>query len=148
MRLDAIGALTVLFVYPSIGGIGPELIDQWTAIPGARGCTPEACDFRDRMTAFREAGAEVIGLSGQPPAEQRAAAENLQLPYRLLSDEELTLRESPGLPSFEFGGRDFFRRITLIVAGSEIEDVLYPVFPPQDAARQALDRLRARAGGP
>jgi peroxiredoxin len=136
-------ARTVVFVYPSIG-IDDALLEEWTSIPGARGCTPEACAFRDRADSFRSAGADVLGLSSQAPAEQREAVKRLRLPYPLLSDERLQLAESPGVPTFEFHGRKYFRRVTLVVSEGAIEAALYPVFPPDRAAEQALAWLAER----
>ncbi len=133
-------ARTVVFVYPSMG-IDGDLLEEWTAIPGARGCTPEACEFRDRLEGFQSAGVEVLGLSGQPPDQQREAVERLRLTYPLLSDEKLELAGALGLPTFEFRSRRFFNRITLIVASGRVEAALYPVFPPDQAAEQALGWL-------
>src|SRR5918999_2503153 len=129
---------TVVFVYPSIGGIDDALLEEWTDIPGARGCTPEACGFRDQLGSFRSAQVEVLGLSGQPTGEQRDAVERLRLPYPLLSDEQLQLAASLGLPTFEFRGRAYFKRITLVVSQGRVEAALYPVFPPDQAAGQTL----------
>jgi peroxiredoxin len=131
-------ARTVVFVYPSIGGIDGALLEEWTAIPGARGCTPEACGFRDQLDTFRSVGADVLGLSGQPAGQQRDAVERLRLPYPLLSDEQLQLAASLGLPTFEFHGRTYFKRVTLVVSEGRVEVTLYPVFPPDEAAEQAL----------
>jgi peroxiredoxin len=129
---------TIVFVYPSIGGIDDVLLDEWTAMPGARGCTPEACGFRDQLDSFRGAGVDVIGLSGQPAAQQRDAVERLRLPYELLSDEHLQLAASLGLPMFEFHGQTYLKRITLVVSRGRVEAALYPVFPPVEAAEQTL----------
>jgi peroxiredoxin len=129
---------TVLFVYPSIGGIHNALLDEWTAIPGARGCTPEACGFRDQLGSFRSVGADVLGLSGQPAEQQHEAVERLQLPYPLLSDEQLQLATSLGMPTFEFHGKAYFKRVTLVVSEGKIEAALYPVFPPDQAAEHAV----------
>jgi peroxiredoxin len=134
-------ARAVIFVHPSIGGIDNALLEEWTAIPGARGCTPEACGFRDHLGSFREAGADVLGLSGQPPGPQRDAAGRLGLPYPLLSDEHLELAASLGLPTFQFNGQTYFKRITLVVSQRRIEGALYPVFPPNRGAEQALTWL-------
>lgn len=106
VALSQLVARTVAFVHPSIGGIDDTLLDEWTAVPGARGCTPEACRFRDRLSSFRAADVDVFGLSGQPAAQQRDAAKRLRLPYPLLSDEHLELAASlrpvraPLAPSF------------------------------------------------
>jgi peroxiredoxin len=136
----------VVFVYPSMG-VDADQLGEWTAIPGARGCTPEACDFRDRLDGFRSAGVAVLGLSSQPPDRQREAAERLQLPYPLLSDEKLGLAASLGLPTFTFRSRRYFKRITLIVSGGRVEAALYPVFPPDRAAQQALGWLATNRVG-
>jgi peroxiredoxin len=64
--------------------------------------------------------------------------ERLRLPYPLLSDEQLQLATSLGLPTFEFHGRTYLKRVTLVVSQGTIEAALYPVFPPDKAADQAL----------
>jgi peroxiredoxin len=131
-------ARTVVFVYPSIGGIDDTMLEEWTAIPGARGCTPEACGFRDQLDSFRSARVDVLGLSGQLAEQQREAADRLRLPYPLLSDERLELVASLGLPTFEFHGQTYYKRLTLILYQGTVEAALYPVFPPDQAAEQAL----------
>ena len=138
VALSDLGNRTVVFVYPSIGAIDDALLEEWTAIPGARGCTPEACGFRDQLGSFRSARVEVLGLSGQPAGQQRDAVNRLQLPYPLLSDAQLQLAPSLGLPTFEFHGQRYFKRIALVVSGGKVEAALYPVFPPDQAADQAL----------
>jgi peroxiredoxin len=139
LRLDALPRRSVIFVHPAIGGPGrDDQLDDWTAIPGARGCTPEACGFRDELDAFRAAGVGVLGLSGQDSQSQRENAAELGLRYPLVSDETLRLAEEPALPTFEFDGRRYYRRLTLIVDEGAIEAALYPVFPPDQAAAQAL----------
>jgi peroxiredoxin len=145
--LDQLTARTAIFVHPSIGGIDPALLEEWTAIPGARGCTPEACGFRDDQARFRAAGAAIMGLSSQPAAQQRRAVSDLRLPYPLLSDEELRLASLLRLPTFAFRGREYFKRLTLIVSDAKIEAALYPVFPPDEAAQQALRWLSEPAHG-
>jgi peroxiredoxin len=139
VRLDALPGRTVIFVHPAIGGPGrDDQLDDWTAIPGARGCTPEACGFRDELDAFRAVDVDVLGLSGQDSSTQREHAAELGLSYPLASDETLRLAEEPALPTFEFDGRRYYRRLTLIVNEGAIEAALYPVFPPAQAAAQAL----------
>jgi peroxiredoxin len=145
--LDGLLRRTVIFVFPSIGGIDDSLIEEWTAIPGARGCTPEACAVRDRLDAFRSSGVDVLGLSGQPATEQRQAAERLELPYPLLSDERFLLAASPGLPTFDFGGCAYYKRVTLVVSEATVEAALYPVFPPDRAAEQVLAWLEENRSG-
>jgi peroxiredoxin len=141
-RLVELPTRSVVFVYPSIGGTGRDgLLEEWTAIPGARGCTPEACSFRDELARFETVRAEVFGLSSQNRTDQAQHVKELDLPYPLLSDESLQLSEALGLPTFEFQDRRFYKRLTLIAAEGTIEAALYPVFPPDDAAAQALDWL-------
>ena len=137
VALSDLGNRTVVFVYPSMG-VDDTLLEEWTAIPGARGCTPEACGFRDQVGSFRSAQVDVLGLSGQPAGEQRDAVNRLQLPYPLLSDEQLQLAASLGLPTFEFHDQRYFKRITLVASRGRVEAALYPVFPPDQAADQAL----------
>ena len=129
------------FVYPAIGGPGDELLGEWTLVPGARGCTSEACSFRDGVAEFEARGAQVVGLSSETSSVQKRHRDELHLPYPLLSDAELRLSGEPGLPVFDFHGVRYFKRTTLIVDGPVIEAALYPVFPPEDAAAQALDWL-------
>ena len=143
VKLSDLAGRTVLFVVPSIGGIDDALLAEWTAVPGARGCTPEACSFRDELGAFRSAGVDVLGLSGQPATEQCDTVERLQLPYPLLSDEQLRLATSLGLPTFQFQGKTYLKRLTLVISEGTIETALYPVFPPDKAPEQALGWLAA-----
>lgn len=144
-RLDQLPARSVVFVYPSIGGPDrEELLEDWTAIPGARGCTPEACGFRDELGEFDALGVSVFGLSGQAASEQADHVRDLNLTYPLLSDESLRLSDAIELPTFEFDGRRFYKRLTLILGDGAIEAALYPVFPPDQAADQALRWLRPR----
>jgi peroxiredoxin len=149
VSLDQLGRATprtVLYVYPMTGRPGVALPDGWDSIPGARGCTPEACAFRDHHAGLAAAGADVYGLSTQSTAEQAEAAERLNLPFPLLSDEAARLAGPPlRLPSFEAGGRRRYRRLTMVVAGGRVEHVFYPVFPPDGHAAEVLAWL-AQAG--
>ena len=104
---------------------------------GAR-VTPEACAVRDQLSSFRLARVDVLGLSVQPAGQQRDAVERLRLPYPLLSDEQLQLAGSLRLPTFEFHDQTYFKRVTLIICRGRVEAALYPVFPPDQAAEQAL----------
>jgi peroxiredoxin len=140
--LAALSRRSALFVYPGIGGPGGDnLLDEWTAIPGARGCTPEACAIRDALSDFRFHGVDVFGLSGQTSAEQAAHVRQLALSFPLLSDERLRLADELRLPTFEFRGRRYYTRLTLIVTDAVIESALYPVFPAEQAADQVLGWL-------
>jgi peroxiredoxin len=144
VALDALGAgRTVLYVYPMTGRPGTALPEGWDAIPGARGCTPEACGFRDHYGDLAAAGAaRMFGLSSQDTDYQKEAAERLGLPYAMLSDSGFRLAETLGLPTFEAGGMRLYKRLTLIVRDGVIEHVFYPVFPPGEHAAQVLDWLR------
>ena len=144
VRLDELPGRSVVFAYPRTGRPGEEPPGGeagWNAIPGASGCTPEACSFRDERARFEARGARVFGLSTQDTDYQREAVERLQLPYPLLSDARLELTRALDLPTFEVEGMTLIRRLTLIVVEGRIEDVVYPVFPPDRGAELALERL-------
>ena len=137
---------TVLYVYPMTGTPGVALPEGWDAIPGARGCTPESCGFRDHFAELRDAGATaVLGLSTQDPETQRESAERLALPFPLLSDPAVALGGQLGLPVFEAGGAPRYQRITLIVDAGRIVHVFYPIFPPDGHAAEVLAWLSAHA---
>ncbi len=137
----------VVFAYPRTGRPGVEpLSADWDRIPGARGCTPQACGFRDLAPDFDAAGADLFGLSTQDTKYQAEAAVRLRLNYPLLSDERLVFARAFGLPTFEVAGTVLLRRCTLILTDGVVRDVLYPVFPPDEAAGVALAALRSAAG--
>jgi peroxiredoxin len=129
-------------VYPRTGTPGEPLPPGWDEIPGARGCTPQNCAFRDAYAELSSLGARVHGLSAQPPAEQREFAERERIPYPLLSDPELGLAAALGLPTFEAGGMTLYKRLTLIARSRRVERVIYPIFPPGSDAAQAVALLR------
>jgi peroxiredoxin len=143
IRLDEPDTRTVLFCYPRTGRPDEELPPGWNAIPGARGCTPEACGFRDAHQQFAELGVRVLALSTQDPAYQREMADRLHLPFPVLSDERLELTRELGLPTFETSGMTLLKRLTLVIDDGRIEHVFYPVFPPDAHAAQVLDWLRS-----
>ena len=120
----------VLYVYPRTGDpdipVGPE----WDAIPGARGCTPQSCAFRDHLDELGELRAEVAGLSVQALEEQREFAERNHIPYPVIADPERKLGAALRLPTFEFGGTTLYKRVTLVAEACAIAKVFYPVFPP------------------
>jgi peroxiredoxin (alkyl hydroperoxide reductase subunit C) len=150
VRLDQIPGRTVVFAYPRTGRPGDVALigeEEWNAIPGARGCTPHACSFRDEHAAFEARGVSVFGLSTQDTEYQQEVAERLHLPYPLLSDAELRLTRALDLPVFEVAGTILMKRLTLFLRDGAIEDVTYPVFPPDGAAAEALSRLEAAAPG-
>jgi peroxiredoxin len=127
---EAAADSAVLYCYPMTGKPGVPLPAGWDAIPGARGCTPEACAFRDHHAELTERGARVYGISTQSPADQREFAARVHLPFALLSDADLALASALRLPTFDVAGQTMLRRLTLIVAHGEIVKVFYPVFPP------------------
>src|SRR5262245_58251372 len=138
---------TVIYCYPRTGRPGEQMPEGWDEIPGARGCTPQSCSFRDHHRELADLGAGVFGLSTQSTAEQREVAERLHLPFELLSDEELRFSRALRLPTFEAGGMTLIKRLTLVIRDSVIEHVFYPVFPPDESARQITDWLRGRTNG-
>jgi peroxiredoxin len=140
---EAAQRLLVLYVYPRTGTPGEPLPTGWDDIPGARGCTPQACAFRDLYAEITAAGAHVLGLSAQTVAEQHEFAERVGLPYALASDPLLTVADALGLPTFEVDGMKLYKRITLIADGGEIVKAFYPVFPPDRNAGDVLEWLRA-----
>ncbi len=142
--LAARPGLVVAFCYPMTGRPGVPLPDGWDAIPGARGCTPQACAFRDLAGAFAARGAAVFGVSTQSPEDQAEAAARLHLPFELLSDERLELATALRLPTFEAAGRARIRRLTLVLAGGRVERVFYPVFPSDAHAAGVLAWLAGR----
>jgi peroxiredoxin len=118
----------------------------WDAIPGARGCTPQNCAFRDHHAELKLLGATVYGLSTQSTEYQREMAERLHLPYPILSDERLALTEALRLPTFRFGEWTLLKRLSLILEGSRIVHVIYPVFPSNADAPAVTAWLHARVG--
>ena len=139
---------TVIYLYPMTGRPGVDLPDGWDAIPGARGCSTEACDFRDHLPDLGAAGAaRVFGMSGQSVDYQAEAVERLHLPFAMISDPELALADALDLPTFSAPGHDrLYSRLTLVVRDGRVEHVFYPVFPPNTHAREVLDWLRADPG--
>lgn len=137
--LSAIDGLSVVYIYPMSGPDAP-LPDGWDLIPGTRGCSPQACDFRDHARELESYGASVFGLSTQSPAMLAAEVARLHLPFDLLSDEHLALQRRLRLPLFdiEVSGRRILKRVTLICRDGRIEHVFYPVFPPDKNAEEVL----------
>jgi len=141
--LSGLGGTTVIYIYPRTGRPNQELPTGWNAIPGARGCTPQSCAFRDQAEELQRAGAaHVYGLSTQDSAYQREAVERLHLPFELLSDEKLALARALKLPAFEVDGMKLIKRLTLILRDGAIEKVFYPVFPPDRNAGDVLAWLK------
>lgn len=134
---------TVIFIYPMTGQPGVALPDGWDAIPGARGCTPQTCAFRDFHRDFAALDTAVMGLSANAPDYQREMVERLHVPFPVLSDERGALQAALNLPTFEAAGQTLLKRMTLFIRGGAIEHVHYPVFPPNESADHALTWLRA-----
>jgi peroxiredoxin len=126
----------VLYLYPRTGRPGEPLPEGWDEIPGARGCTPQSCAFRDHFAELGSLGADVLGLSAQTLADQMEFADRVGLPYPILSDPELELAAALRLPTFEVAGMRLYQRLTMIARDGRIEKVFYPVFPPD---RNAAD---------
>lgn len=152
VTLDEVAAgRWVLFIYPLTGEPGVDIPRAWDQIPGARGCTQEVCSFRDQLATLAEVGIEqVLALSSDTSEYQRELANRLHLPYPLLSDPRLQLAEALVLPTFTAqavprrngGAQQLYKRLTLVVRGTRIEHVFYPVFPPDAHAAQVVDWLR------
>jgi peroxiredoxin len=140
---EAAQQLLVLYIYPRTGKPGDAPPTGWDEIPGARGCTPQACAFRDLHAEIAATGAHTLGLSAQSVAEQHEVVERLQLPYALASDPLLTVAQALELPTFEVDGMRLYKRLTLIAERGEILKVFYPVFPPNRNAAEVLEWLQA-----
>lgn len=136
--------LLVLFVYPHGTGLPEPPVPEWDSIPGARGCTAQACGFRDHYARLTELGTEVAGLSVQTVDEQRQFAERVGLQYRLISDAARVLQAALGLPTFAAGDRTFYRRLTLVAERGVIAEVFDPVAAPADNAAAVMRWLEDR----
>lgn len=134
--LADLAGIAVIYAYPMTGRPGRPLPDGWDMIPGARGCTPQSCSFRDHFEELTALGAaHLFGVSTQTSAYQQEAAQRLHLPFPLLSDHEFALTDALRLPTLTVEGARLLKRLTLIARDGRIEKVHYPVFPPdQDAA--------------
>ena len=141
--LSRLSGRTVVYCYPRTGRPNENPPDGWNLIPGARGCTPQSCAFRDHYRELEELGARVVGLSTQDTAYQREAAERLHLPFPLLSDADLAFATAMRLPQFEVASMHLIKRITLVIRDGVVEHAFYPVFPPDRNADDVLAWLRA-----
>jgi peroxiredoxin len=140
--LAKISGRTVVYCYPRTGRPDKNPPQGWDEIPGARGCTPQSCAFRDYYQELQALGAEVFGLSTQDSNYQREAVERLHLPFPLLSDEKLIFTKALNLPTFEVEAMTLIKRLTLIISNGLVEHVFYPVFPPDKNADEVIGLLR------
>jgi len=143
VTLATLPGRTVVYAYPRTGVPDRDPPPGWDQIPGARGCTPQSCGYRDQMAAFRALGARVFGLSTQTTAYQEAAAQRLHLPFPLMSDAALVLTRALRLPTFDIDGQTLLKRATFVIDAGRIVHVFYPVFPPDRDAARVLEWLAA-----
>jgi peroxiredoxin len=145
VNLSRLRGRTVVYVYPRTGRPGVPSPEGWEAIPGARGCTPQSCGFRDHFAELKRLGvAQLYGLSTQDSAYQREAVERLHLPFAILSDEGLRLTHALRLPTFSVQGMTLIKRMALVIDDGTITHVFYPVFPPDKNAQTVLAWLAAQ----
>lgn len=142
--LSALPGRIVAYAYPRTGTPGAANPDGWDMIPGARGCTPQSCAFRDHFAELRALGVDhLFGLSTQDSAYQQEAAQRLHLPFPLLSDARLELTRAMRLPTFTTAGMTLLKRLTLVVESGVVAKVFYPVFPPDRNAADVAAWLSA-----
>ena len=142
VNLAALRDRTVLYIYPRTGRPDQESPSGWNEIPGARGCTPQSCSFRDHKAELESLGAKIFGLSTQDSEYQQEAVQRLHLPFELLSDCNFALTEALRLPTFTADGMRLIKRVTLVLQDGQIEKVFYPVFPPDRNAEEVIGWLR------
>lgn len=141
--LSTLKGRTVVYLYPRTGVPGVDLPDGWDLIPGARGCTPQSCGFRDHFADLKRLGvANVFGLSTQDTAYQQEAATRLHLPFAILSDDKLALTKALDLPTFTTSGMTLLKRMALVIDDGAIAQVFYPVFPPDKNAEEVVAWIR------
>jgi peroxiredoxin len=146
VNLSKLSGRTVLYIYPRTGVPGVDPPPGWDDIPGARGCTPQSCGFRDHFAELRALGvSHVFGLSTQDSDYQREVAERLHLPFPILSDAELDFATALHLPMFMTSGMTLLARMALVIADGTIEKVFYPVFPPDKNAEEVIAWLRSKS---
>jgi len=144
VNLLRLSGRTVLYIYPRTGVPGVDAPPGWDDIPGARGCTPQSCGFRDHFGELKALGvAHVFGLSTQDSGYQREAAERLHLPFPILSDAELRFAHALNLPTFSVAGMTLFKRMALVIDDGVIVKAFYPVFPPDKNAAEVVAWLRS-----
>jgi peroxiredoxin len=140
---------TIIYAFPRTGQPGKALPTGWDAIPGARGCTPQSCGFRDHFAELKSLGVSALyGLSAQTREDQHEVATRLHLPFALLSDARLELQQALRLPTFSVDGMTLLKRLTMVLDDGIITKVFYPVFPPDRSAAEVVAWLRARTDEP
>src|SRR5262249_26470371 len=141
--LAKLKGLVVVYIYPRTGQPGQPNLEGWDAIPGARGCTPQSCGFRDHFAELKALGVRrLFGLSTQDTDYQREAVERLHLPFPILSDQDLKLTRAVNRPTFEIAGMTLLKRMALVIDDGVVTKVFYPVFPPDQNAAEVIDWLR------
>lgn len=146
--LSRLAGRTAVYFYPWTGRPDRQIPRGWNDIPGARGCTPQSCAFRDRFQEFRSLGVNVFGLSTQDTDYQREAVQRLRLPFELLSDSSLTMTQALHLPTFEVEGMTLIKRLTVVIDNGRITKVFYPVFPPDRNAIEVIQWLSTEGKQP
>jgi peroxiredoxin len=142
--LSKLAGRTLVYIYPRTGVPGQQPPDGWDQIPGARGCTPQSCSFRDHFAELKRLGvAHLFGLSTQDTGYQREAVERLHLPFPVLSDAELKLARAIKLPTFTAAGMTLLKRMALVIDDGVVAKVFYPVFPPDKNAAEVIAWLQA-----
>ena len=140
VNISKLKEISVIYIYPMTGVPGKALPEGWDEIPGARGCTPQSCTFRDNFSKLKELGVKnIFGLSTQNTEYQKELADRLHLPYPILSDEKLEFAKKLKLPLFKVEGMDLIKRITLILKDNEIVKYFYPIFPPTKNVEDVIE---------
>ncbi len=142
--LSAYAGTLVIYFYPMLGRPDSSPLIGWNDIPGARGCTPQTCAFRDSYAELKQLGVEVFGVSAQRLEDQQEAHARLHLPFALLNDGQFTLTNALKLPTFEYVGTCLIKRLTIIATRGLIQKVFYPVFPPNNNSREVIAWLTAQ----
>ena len=143
IELSAIKGRLVIYCYPMTGRPNVPLPDGWDQIPGARGCTPQSCAFRDHYQELQSLGAEVIGLSVQTTEYQKEMVDRLHLPFPVVSDANYQFQKALNMPTFVTAGMTLLKRVTLVANHGVIEAVHYPIFPSDSDAAWVLDYLKS-----
>jgi len=142
VNLGTLPGTVVAYIYPMIGRPDSPPLLGWNDIPGARGCTPQSCAFRDHYTELNSLGSKVFGVSAQPLEDQKEAKARLGLPFELLNDSRFALAEAMRLPTFEYAKSLLLKRLTIVAKNGIIQKVFYPVFPPDRNAEDVIEWLK------